>query len=480
MEVGRDVRPVAAVDAADPAGAHEPDPGRAAGGERSADRRRADRALDDRRGEVARADLARVRGEALELGVREADAERSVEDSDRRRNRSRVSRTRCADSIPTATPSPAGKPCATSVVSSATTGARRRSASADLGRDLDHGIAPSCDDAARSSLRGQLRPADEKARRERVARAGRVDDLRRPAPGDPRRRRVNPPAPRLSTRRPGTSPPIAASSLSFAKTRSGPSSSSRFSSFSAPYSAIPAAEARSMLIRPPCAWIAPAAFAAASSIGRRRSEYPERCSHSQPGEPAHVELLGAEERRHPAVGEHRPASVSGHERHDHAVPALLDRAEQLDTARRDLPRRQLGRRVGAALADEPSLGSERSSPGRDVRRLAARADARLRRPLRFGPAAPTRPDDDVQEQVAECAEAHRGIVSGGLVECGHGRRRSQVRAPSLASRRRRDRSLGRDRDREAQASGTQPRAASARVGPGSVRRRSLLPGDDRA
>ena len=87
-EVGRDVRRrrEAAVDAAEPAGAHEADPDRAAGRERAADGRRADRVLDERGGEVARADLARVGVEALELVLGEADPEPAVEDADGRRH----------------------------------------------------------------------------------------------------------------------------------------------------------------------------------------------------------------------------------------------------------------------------------------------------------------------------------------------------------------------------------------------------------
>ena len=85
-EVGGDVRRSreAAVDAAEAARAHEADPDDPAGGERAADRRRADDALRDRRREVARADLARVGGEAAELVLRQADAQRSVQDADRR------------------------------------------------------------------------------------------------------------------------------------------------------------------------------------------------------------------------------------------------------------------------------------------------------------------------------------------------------------------------------------------------------------
>ncbi len=91
-EVGRDVgrRGKAAMDAAEPAGAHEADSGRAADCERAADRRRAGRALHGAGGEVARADLARVRAEAPELGLREPDAQLAVEDADRRGHRARL------------------------------------------------------------------------------------------------------------------------------------------------------------------------------------------------------------------------------------------------------------------------------------------------------------------------------------------------------------------------------------------------------
>ena len=57
-----------------------------------------------------------------------------------------ASRTRRSLSSPTATPSPGGKPCATSVVSSATTGPPLGERLPDLVRDADqvlHGIDPS-------------------------------------------------------------------------------------------------------------------------------------------------------------------------------------------------------------------------------------------------------------------------------------------------------------------------------------------------
>ncbi len=78
------------MDAPEPAGAHEPDPARVGDGERSPDGRRADGALHSARRQVARPDLARVDGEALELGGRETHHDAAVEDADRRRHRTCV------------------------------------------------------------------------------------------------------------------------------------------------------------------------------------------------------------------------------------------------------------------------------------------------------------------------------------------------------------------------------------------------------
>ena len=97
-EVGGDVRPLrpAAMDSADPAGAHEAEPDRARDRERAADGRRPDRTLRDRGGDVARPELARGRPEALELLLIEADAHLSVEHSDRRGGRTRFAHTTLA------------------------------------------------------------------------------------------------------------------------------------------------------------------------------------------------------------------------------------------------------------------------------------------------------------------------------------------------------------------------------------------------
>ena len=123
----------AAVHAAEPARRHDGDPRGATDGKRPADRGRADGDLHGCRGEIARPDLARRRVEARELVARQTDAH-GPSSTPIVAGTAPAARTRASDSRPTATPSPGGKPCATSVVSSATT-ARGL---AHLGRDVDH------------------------------------------------------------------------------------------------------------------------------------------------------------------------------------------------------------------------------------------------------------------------------------------------------------------------------------------------------
>ena len=92
VQVGRDVRGVgpAAMDAAEPAGRHEADPGRPADGERPSDGRCADDSLDGGRREIAWAELARRGVEPLELRGRQADDDLAVEHADGRRDASSV------------------------------------------------------------------------------------------------------------------------------------------------------------------------------------------------------------------------------------------------------------------------------------------------------------------------------------------------------------------------------------------------------
>ena len=85
------------------------------------DGRRADVSRDSACREIPRAELARARVETRELVVAEAHTDPAVDDADRRRRRACLARRRAPSRSPTSTPSGAGKPCATIVVSRATT-----------------------------------------------------------------------------------------------------------------------------------------------------------------------------------------------------------------------------------------------------------------------------------------------------------------------------------------------------------------------
>ena len=123
-------------------------------------------------------------------------------------------------------------------------------------------------------------------------------------------------------------------------------------------------------------------------------------------EPTHLELLGPQERRHAAVGEHGAAPVGRDERDDDAVVPFLDRPEQLDAVLRELAGRQLCGSVASPLSDEPRLRAQLGCPGGDVRRLPARADASLDSPFLVWAGGIARQDDDVEEQVAQGADEH--------------------------------------------------------------------------
>ena len=154
------------------------DPGRAADGERAADRRRADGALHDRGGEVARPDLARRRVEPAELGLGQTDDELAVEHADRRRHRAALAhralgREPDLDAL-------AGRKAVRDErrLERDDAAARRRVRRATSSPNADHGIAPSCAQQRAAASSPSSGAADEEARRERVAGARRVDDRR--------------------------------------------------------------------------------------------------------------------------------------------------------------------------------------------------------------------------------------------------------------------------------------------------------------
>ena len=205
--------------AAEAAGAHEADPGAAADRERAADGRRADRALHRAGGEVARAGLARVGAEAPELVLGEPDHDAAVEHADRRRHGAGLADAplRLEPDLDALARREAVRDERRLQRDDRPAGAER---DGDLLADLDHGIAPSCATQRAAASRPELRPADEEARGERVAGAGRVDDVRGHGPGVRGRRRRSRARPRFSTTSSPSSPSVS-HSRSFANTRSG-------------------------------------------------------------------------------------------------------------------------------------------------------------------------------------------------------------------------------------------------------------------
>ena len=128
---------VAAVDAADPAGAHEADPGRAADGERAAHGRRPRLASRDADAELSRAGLPGRRVEPLQLAFGQADPDLAVQHADRRRHRARS-----ADAPLALQPDRQALPRRKAVRDDRRLERDDGIGLADLVRDPDHGIVP--------------------------------------------------------------------------------------------------------------------------------------------------------------------------------------------------------------------------------------------------------------------------------------------------------------------------------------------------
>ena len=146
-----------------------------------------------------------------------------------------------------------------------------------------------------------------------------------------------------------------------------------------------------------------------------------------------------------------------------------DRPDELDAARRELARDELARRVVAALRDAARVRAERRRPGRDVRRLAARAGPRRARARRRRERAAPR------AARSRRASRRRGLRSA-LLQSSHGRRR-QSRSTAFVPHRRRRRRVrrGRGRPPPPRPRAPPPRAAAPSGRPRRVRRGALLP-----
>ena len=290
------------------------------------------RALDGARRQVTRSDLSRVGRESLELDFRQADADLAVDDADRRGH--------CPCGADAAFALEAdgdavggGKPCATSVVSSATTARRSASAVATSSASLITARALA------ALLTARPRPARRTVPPRRAQRRGHRRASRRPARRRrPSSRRPGRPAVRTARRRrtaavgtaledPGRAgakrPPTIRSSTSLQKTASGPSSSSERRNASA--------EVRIALQEGEVDADACALGARASSAPVRRRNESARAQRvarevkpRAAREPAVFDLGWPERGRDAAIGRHRPLAVGRDERDDHPVACRHD------------------------------------------------------------------------------------------------------------------------------------------------------------
>ena len=232
-EVGGDVgrRGEAAMDAAEPAGAHEADSGDAHRGERAADRGRAERALGDAGAEVARADLPRLApGSSKRCSSSSVRPIRSLPVDDPDRGRDRAGGPHAPLGLAPDRRALAGAGSRARRASSRARRRRRgrRSASSTSGWKMVRVLTaslPSC----RRSGRPRRAPPPARRRGSRPRARRRRRSCPRPPPGarrssSPEERRI-PRSPSLSTHSGAGRPPSTTRSSSFANTTSGASSS---------------------------------------------------------------------------------------------------------------------------------------------------------------------------------------------------------------------------------------------------------------
>ncbi len=401
------------MDAAEPAGRHPPDPRRLRDRERAADGGGADRALHLGRRQVARADLPRVRAEPCELRLRQTDDDLAVEDADRRRHGA------AGAHLPLRLETDLDALARREAVRDerrlqrddrAARGERR----ANLLRD-PHGSEPTVRDAARRRLEpaaGRIleRAAEQEPGRERVAGAGRVDDLRLDGREvEPRVLRDDGAAARAALDHADRRREVrAAEHLPLGLGREQHVGRDRVEQLPEPHRPVRAdlcprgdvdGDARAALAREP-----------RRQLRRGADRLPQQRVAGDVQDvavdPRGIELVRREARRDAAVRRHRPVAVGADDGDDDAGRAGSDRSDELDTVRRELSRDELGRRVVAALRDAARVRSERRRPGCDVRRLAARAGARARPHVVARGERLLEPHDHVEHQVADGCDPH--------------------------------------------------------------------------
>ena len=397
-EVGRDVRRrrPAAVHAAEPARRHEADAGRAAHGERAADRRRADRALHEGGGRVARADLARRR---RRTGASSSSVSPTTISPSRMpivAGTAPASRTARSDASPTATPSPGGKPCATSVVSSATTPWPPSSAS----RTSSSNRITASPRAARSTCAAASSPASTPPTRNPAANASPAPVASTTSVGTAGCATPSTTTPSgAALHDPASSSPRLAERLALAldredeigRERPRPVRGTRRRSAST-------TRGRARSARPPPA---PARRRAAPQPRPVPSSArsPTRAEHRSGTSPARARPVGAPARSRGR----RPSCAARRRRSRRRRRSVRRRGRRPRRRARELASDQLAGRVVAELRHEPRLGAERCRPRGDVRSLPAGGHARRRDAVVVGRERLVQTRDHVQEQVANAS-----------------------------------------------------------------------------
>src|SRR6185437_2602953 len=260
----------AAVHAAEPARAHEPDACSAAHRECPADRRRADRTLHDARRKIARSDLARACVEPRQLVLVEPDPDLTVEHADRRGDGARLAHPTLRLETDGAAFS-----CREAVCNQRRLERDDRRGLAYLFGDHNHGIAPSLPTqraaASTASSGPPTRKPAAKASPAPVASTTSTEAAGNSTRSSPRT--STPRAPRLTTAV-GASPyaaPTISHSASLAKITSGARRSSTSRKRTGPYSRIRVQAERSTLTLAPRSRASSAARSAAPSIGVEKS-----------------------------------------------------------------------------------------------------------------------------------------------------------------------------------------------------------------
>ena len=186
----------------------------------------------------------------------------------------------------------------------------------------------------------------------------------------------------------------------------------------APKSRIALHDERSMLTRAPCrARASRSPAVAAKRTGSRSSAYPETWRWSQSANHASSISSGRSSAATPRSG-HIVRSPDGSTSETMTpFPAGSTGPDELDAELAQPRRRERAGVVGAALADEARAAAEGRDPGRDVRRLAARAEHDPRGRVGAGRERLLEPDDHVEHEVAEAEDRHRLRSSHGTTRC---------------------------------------------------------------